>query len=158
VKNDQEVILTEKPKMVMEPIIIFNGNRHNALSYKIPLRARTGKVIGISGITVLLDAESSSPDHYLLSKRQEECLFLLVRGKTTKEIAQALCLSPRTVESYINEIKIKMSCSSKSQIIEKVFNEEMVNILLKDSKLPAKNEHLHFQIGIGLKYLFYLLE
>src|SRR5277367_2831228 len=30
VENDQEVIRTEKPKMIIEPIIIFNGNRHNA--------------------------------------------------------------------------------------------------------------------------------
>jgi len=54
-----------------------------------------------------------------LSLRQQECVYLLVRGKTYKEIAYILGINCRTVESYINEIKHRLSCNSKSQIIEK---------------------------------------
>ena len=54
-----------------------------------------------------------------LSKRQSQCMFYLLRGKTASMIAILLNLSTRTVESYIEEIKYKMGCNSKTQIIEK---------------------------------------
>lgn len=55
-----------------------------------------------------------------LTQKQEICLFFLVRGKTTKEIAKILKVSPRTIESHIEAIKSKLHCECKSQIIEKV--------------------------------------
>ena len=53
-----------------------------------------------------------------LSTRQEEVLFYLVRGKTAKSIANVLHISVRTVESYLNDIKLKLGCNSKSELIE----------------------------------------
>ncbi len=58
----------------------------------------------------------------LLSNRQQECLFLLVRGKTIKEIGRILKISPRTVEDHMNAIKSKMDCYTKSQLIEKAID------------------------------------
>lgn len=55
-----------------------------------------------------------------LTQKQEICLFFLVRGKTIKEIAKILKISPRTVESHIDSIKNKLKCECKSQLIEKV--------------------------------------
>ena len=40
-----------------------------------------------------------------LTVTQQECVFLLVRGKAIKEIAYILGLSNRTVEYYIEAIK-----------------------------------------------------
>lgn len=57
-------------------------------------------------------------NYFKLSKQQLKCLKLLLRGNTYHRISQELSLSPRTVESYINEIKVKMNCHKKSQIIE----------------------------------------
>ena len=64
-----------------------------------------------------------------LSMRELECLFFLLRGKTIKTIGQILRLSPRTVESYINQIKFKMGCSTRIELIEKAINEGYINIL-----------------------------
>lgn len=104
-----------------------------------------GKVIGIIGASFLLSEDDifnsvrkvflhskniikkEIANHYLLSKRQLECFFFLIRGKSDKEIAKILQLSPRTVESYIDEIKSKMSCSTRAEIIEKAFDEGMLN-------------------------------
>lgn len=73
----------------------------------------------------------------LLSVRESECLFFLLRGKTTKEIAQILQLSPRTVESYIDHIKIKFACHTRSELLEKAEKEGyysiIVNTLLNNS-------------------------
>lgn len=73
--------------------------------------------------------EDSIDEQYCLSNRQLECLFFLIRGKSDKEIAKILHLSPRTVESYINEIKLKMNCLTRSQATEKAINEGMLNVL-----------------------------
>ena len=44
-----------------------------------------------------------------LSERELQCLCLLARGYTMKESAQELKLSPRTVESYLDNIKTKLN-------------------------------------------------
>lgn len=54
-----------------------------------------------------------------LSKKQSEVFFFLLRSKSTKEIAHILELSPRTIESYIDNIKNKLGCNNKNQLVEK---------------------------------------
>src|SRR5688572_8821586 len=54
-----------------------------------------------------------------LSLRQQECLFFLLRGKTAKQIGQQLGLGHRTVESYLETIKIKLNCQNKCALIER---------------------------------------
>jgi len=67
--------------------------------------------------------------NYKFSPRQMECLFFLIRGKTTKQIAQILNLSPRTIEEHIIQIKLKMNCNSISQVIEQSISEGYINLL-----------------------------
>lgn len=57
-----------------------------------------------------------------LSNRQQECLALLIRGKTYKEISHALNVSDRTIEDHIHAIKYKLGCYNKSQLIEKAID------------------------------------
>lgn len=52
-----------------------------------------------------------------LSKRESDCVFFLIRGKTMKEIAKCLDLSPRTVEAYIVNIKLKWGCTNQKEVI-----------------------------------------
>ena len=53
-----------------------------------------------------------------ISKREWECLYMLAGGKTMKEAAKSLRLSPRTVESYLNNLKIKTGYNTKSDLIK----------------------------------------
>lgn len=62
-------------------------------------------------------SQSHSPLN--LTEKQELCLFYLVRGKSVKEIGKLLKLSPRTIESHIDAMKLKLDCRRKSQLIEK---------------------------------------
>jgi len=88
-------------------------------------RTPTGKIIGVFGIVFLLDDAQSilSPvadsDALHLSQRQMDCLMHLVKGKTIKQIAQALHLSAKTVEHYLNAIKLKLNAQDRSEVIEK---------------------------------------
>jgi DNA-binding CsgD family transcriptional regulator len=53
-----------------------------------------------------------------LTSREIECLSALIYGKTTKEAAQALNISNRTVESHINNIKCKTGYSVKGDLMK----------------------------------------
>lgn len=58
-----------------------------------------------------------------LSKRQIQCLELLAKGMTYKQIAHFLSISTRTVEHYIEAIKIKWSCDCRHTLVEKFLND-----------------------------------
>lgn len=64
-----------------------------------------------------------------LTPRQNSCLFLLVRGKSMKEIASVLNISVRTVEEHIMNIKTKLDCHNRSQLIEKALNSGFLNFI-----------------------------
>ncbi len=61
---------------------------------------------------------SSNFSKVLLTVRETECARLLILGKTTKEIARGLNISPKTVEVYINNIKQKTGCHYKHDLIK----------------------------------------
>lgn len=53
-----------------------------------------------------------------LSPRERECLKHL--KKTSKETSQLLNLSPRTVEFYLENIKNKLGCFTKQELLSKI--------------------------------------
>ena len=61
--------------------------------------------------------------------KELECLFFLLRGKSSKETGTLLNLSPRTIEKRIDDLKIKMGCNYKSDLIEKSIALGYLNIL-----------------------------
>lgn len=52
----------------------------------------------------------------LLSQREKQLLQLLLAGMSAKDTAAILKLSPRTIESYIDNLKKKLSCWSKQDL------------------------------------------
>lgn len=52
-----------------------------------------------------------------LTNQEAACLTKLAQGKSFKETARLLTLSPRTVESYLHNIKNKMGCDSTSELL-----------------------------------------
>lgn len=51
-----------------------------------------------------------------LTKREIECVGYKVLGSSYKEISSILKISPRTVETHLNKAKIKLNCSTLSEI------------------------------------------
>ncbi len=54
---------------------------------------------------------------YTLSKRQIECLFYMALGFSIKEIANTIHLSPRTIETHIKALKLKLNINLRSQLV-----------------------------------------
>ena len=54
------------------------------------------------------------------SRREAECMAHLLRGKSAGGVAKILNLSPRTIEFYIKNMKNKLDCQSKFELIDLV--------------------------------------
>jgi DNA-binding NarL/FixJ family response regulator len=49
-----------------------------------------------------------------LTRREIEVVRLVAMGHTSREIARELFLSPRTVESHVSSILLKLDCRSRA--------------------------------------------
>lgn len=52
--------------------------------------------------------------------REFDCAKLLINGSKIKEIAAIINLSPRTVETHLNSLKMKLDCRDKVELIIKL--------------------------------------
>ncbi len=161
-KNDQDVIKNGLLD-VFEPLPIDSKRVFVTRSLKFAMHDQERNIMGIIGQTylfsqketmgealkaiMLFDQKSAlnsnkkynayvtseyHPD-FNLTHRETECLFLLIRGKTAKEIGKFLTISPRTVEVYVENIKKKMCVNSRSDIIDKAEKLGMLKVIPKDT-------------------------
>lgn len=65
-------------------------------------------------------AAPSSYEISQLTMREHQCIQYLLQGLSNKDIAAKLCLSPRTVEAYLDNIKTKLYCKNKIELIIKL--------------------------------------
>ena len=56
------------------------------------------------------------------SKREVEVLSFIVHGRKPKKISQDLGISPRTVETHVRNIMVKVGCSTRESLIDFVEN------------------------------------
>jgi LuxR family quorum-sensing system transcriptional regulator SolR len=66
------------------------------------------------------DLVSSIRNTIHLTQRQSQCLDCLLGGKSAKQIARILQISPRTVETHIAKIMMKFGCHSRLEVISKL--------------------------------------
>jgi len=69
-----------------------------------------------------LSQEKNQEKPIKFSKQENNCIKFLAQGRTMKEVGRILNLSPRTVESYIRNIKNKTGLNYKSQIVDLFWN------------------------------------
>lgn len=62
-----------------------------------------------------------------LTQREADCMLQMLRGKSVDGIAKAIALSPRTVEFYIKNIKKKLSCRTKFDLVDKIIDSDFMN-------------------------------
>lgn len=85
-------------------------------------------------LKTLSSTHSFTDKHVKFTQRELQCLLELSNGQTMKEIARIMSISPRTVESYLNSMKIKTGCFRKSQLLSLIPGNELY-LLRKIMKL-----------------------
>ena len=56
-----------------------------------------------------------------MTSREKDVARLLITGATIKDVGIALSISPRTVESHVENMKSKFGCSRKSILVKQLF-------------------------------------
>ncbi len=61
--------------------------------------------------------------------REAQCMAQIMRGRTVKSTALFLGLSPRTVEYYLKNMKAKMKCRTKSELMQLIADTEFMTTI-----------------------------
>lgn len=108
-------------------------NKNHVAEELIPALRKvvSGKVyLGETVSQYLTDAvrtpDKNSRPSALLSERELDVLRLTVEGRTAREIAKVLFLSPRTVENYKNSILKKLNLHKTSDLIKYAFEHKIL--------------------------------
>lgn len=64
-----------------------------------------------------------------LTKREAQIMFYFLHGMSTTKVATLLDLSRRTVEFYINNMKSKLNCQFKSELISRVMQSDFLKLI-----------------------------
>ncbi len=71
---------------------------------------------------------NSSKNNVELTEREKEVLQLIVQEKTTKEIADQLCLSEKTIETHRAAIMQKLEVKNIAGMVKKAIMQGLVNV------------------------------
>ena len=74
-----------------------------------------------------------------LTKREAECIFWIVQEYTIPQTADIMGLSARTVEFYVKNLKLKLCCKNKKELIEKILKTTLLQQLEKDGLRLVKH-------------------
>lgn len=146
VANDKKILISQTTNILEE----HEGIGRSFISIKSPWYSAANKITGIFGLSIptqdpnlidflnqtvalgmMVPANIAAYNTQLPGKiinqnyfteRETEVLYHLVRGNTMKSMGRILNLSPRTIEHHLNNIKLKLKVSSKSDVIEKVID------------------------------------
>jgi DNA-binding NarL/FixJ family response regulator len=91
-------------------------------------RAYLTSLIAKDLITVLLEAKKESNSGEKLTGRQREVLQLIAEGRTMKEIASLLHISPRTAESHKYEIMEVIGARNTAEMVQHAIRLKLVSV------------------------------
>ena len=67
-------------------------------------------------------------DKFILTKREKEVFTLLVNNKTTKEIADTLGISEKTVRNHISNTMQKLGVKGISQAVVELLRMKIISL------------------------------
>jgi two-component system response regulator NreC len=109
-------------------------NKDNVVKELIPALSRVvsgGLYLGSAaseylGETISQAKDKTAPPAEILNQRELDVLRLVAEGKTSREIAQILFFSPRTIENYKNSILKKLNLHKTSDLIKYAIKHKIV--------------------------------
>ncbi len=86
-----------------------------------PMNAQIAKKV-LAMFTKIISPQAD----YSLTEREKEILNLLVSGKSQKQIASTLCLSPFTIATHMKNIYVKLHVHCRSEAVAKALKEHLL--------------------------------
>ncbi len=129
--------------LTMHPDVTYTSNalEAGALGYVLKhsahselLQAVERVLLGKKFITAKIAQELENVSHTRqdpirkLTARQREVLQLLAEGKSAKEVANILCISPRTVEFHKYRIMEELGMSSSAELVQYSIKQGIITI------------------------------
>ena len=74
-----------------------------------------------------MPVKTEKPLHQLLSNREYQVMCLIAKGRTTKEIAKELALSPSTVATYRTRVLSKMNMKTNNDLTHYTINNQLLD-------------------------------
>jgi PAS domain S-box-containing protein len=97
-------------------LIDADGSRISVEVSSVPLH-RGHRLIGVFGQFVEHDEVPHPPPHPALTPRQTEILRLLQQGRSTRQIAEELHLSPETVRNHVRHVLKALGVHSRLEAV-----------------------------------------
>jgi len=72
------------------------------------------------------DATNGRPSLARLTEREQQVLALIAKGHPTREVAQELCYSERTVKNVLHDVVTKLNARSRSQAVAHAVREGLI--------------------------------
>lgn len=150
-ENDKTVMRQNQMHFFDESMLNADGIPYNGLTIKIPWYDNQSQIIGVLGLSIvsgthslatsletiqdsgLLDKQKdtfdllagSRIDNTYFTKREISILRNIIRGNSAHVVGNILNISQRTVETHIQNIKIKLGVRSKAEIIQKILDNKL---------------------------------
>lgn len=74
-----------------------------------------------------------------LTPREAQTMFWIVQDYTLTATAEKMSLSSRTVEFYVKNMKAKLRCANKKEMIEKILSTNLLQQLEQDGMRIVKH-------------------
>ncbi len=75
---------------------------------------------------IIESVASPTPVDGLLTEKETQIVKMVAEGKITKEIADMLCISVRTVESYRSKIMKKMGVANTAEMVRLAYKQKII--------------------------------
>ena len=79
-----------------------------------------------------------SPTYF--TQRECQCAELVLEGHTAKRIARMLGLSNRTIEYYLHNMKQKLRCKTRLQLVSTLIQTDFIEKFIDKEKQPLDPE------------------
>jgi len=135
VSRSHACLYSRENNLILEDCGSRNGTYLNGSRIAGRAPVRDGDIIHVGGyeFTIRYGEKNQAPDQTLvesrseeasdfarrfgLSRREDEVLYLLLRGKTMQEIGTKLFISPGTAKLHTQSIYKKTGCHSRAELI-----------------------------------------
>jgi DNA-binding CsgD family transcriptional regulator len=128
VKRMRSTLFPDRDSRVPTPVATFQSGRrvYQCRSYRVNALAKGDSEASLAVLLERSPGESipivQVSEKFHLTNREQEVFQYLSDGRTTKEIALGMEISPNTVKSFLRVIMLKMGVSTRSGIVGKALS------------------------------------